>query len=167
MRNTTKRLIVFRAFALANLGFVCVGLWRLGFTVARPVPFLSAPNATYVREFFYLLAAISVLLLAGMVYSGWRLWVMLPGAVWHSTVIFAAIIFYNLFLGMSWGLPDPWGSSIALAVVAGGNLALRALNWTGYPLLAILGLNLVRHYTRLHSPEPVPRRSSSARATRK
>lgn len=163
MRNSTKRLIAFRAFALANLGFVCFGLWRLGLVIAQPAFSASMPSAAYERQFFYFFVACNLALLGALLYSSWRLWSMLPGAVWHSTLVYAAIILYNLFVGMSWALPEPWGSSIGLAVVAGANAGLRALHATGYPLVAILLLNLVRHYTRMHSHEAGPKRPAKDR----
>lgn len=152
MRNHTKRVLVFRAFALANGLFVAIGLWRLTVAIVQAAPNLPVHHkAPYGWQFFFAFAACNLLLLAALVLTSVRLWQLLRGAVLHSTWVYAAIVLYNLVVGLGWALPDPWGGSVAMAVVAGANLGVRAFVWTGYPLLAAIALNITRHYTRMRS----------------
>jgi hypothetical protein len=152
VRNRTKRLLIFRAFALANGAFVALGVGRLAPAIFQAFQeFPVRYDLTYAREMFFVFAVCNLILLAALAITAVRLWRMAHAAVLHSTWVYAGVVIYNLAIGLLWALPDPWGSSVGIAAVAGGNLGLRALHWTGYPVIAALALNVARHHTRMHS----------------
>lgn len=157
IRNRTIRTVTFRTFAGLNLLFAAQGFWALG--AASFVAMRNLPPFSVVRYFPHFLigfAVCNIIFLFGLVASAFYLWEMRHGAVRRSTYLYAAIILYAFLVNVMVALPKPWGSSVNLAS-PGGNAGLAWMQVSGYPLVALIVLNVVKYYTRrssAHAVEP-------------
>ena len=152
IRNRTVRLLVFRTFAVANVLFAAQGFWALGaasFVAMRTIP--QHVEVRYIPHFFIGFTACNTVFLFGLVGSAFLLWEMRHGAVRRSSYLFVAMILYIFLKDIAGALSNPWGPSATLANLAGGNAGLFWIEISGYPLIALLVLNLVKYLTRRSS----------------
>ncbi len=156
IRNRTIRLVVFRTFAALNLLFAVQGFWALG--KAAYVAISTMPNhvaARFVPQFFIAFSACNVVFLFGLMLSASFLWEMRHRAVRRSSILFIAMIVYIFLKDMAGGLSGAWGASATLASLAGGNAGISWMERFGYPLVALVVLNLVKYLTRRSSQHDV------------
>ena len=153
IRNRTIRLIAFRTIAALNIVFAIQGFWALG--KASYIALSTMPGhvaARYVPQFFIAFSACNVLFLLGLMLSASLLWGMRHRAVRRSNILFVAIIVYIFLKDMAGGIAGVLGASVTLANLDGGNAGLLWMELSGYPLVALVVLNVVKYLTR-HSSQ--------------
>jgi hypothetical protein len=137
---------VFRVFAIANFllagvgllflssSVLAVGSGKIGNTSAHPY-FLGA---------FWTMVATNFILLALLVLGGIRLLQLKAQGVVLCNGVFVAEIVYFIALGFLWGVPPP-SLSVSVAAATGvGSMGLSPQLICGYPLVALVCLNLAR-----------------------
>lgn len=149
---------ILKLFGMANLAFGAIGIIGIVvgalsiFTVQARMP-ASPP---YVREMFVVMSAVNLAFLVTLVIAGIGLLRLQTGAVTICNFIFVAEVLYFCGVGLLWG-PTGMQRPLALSIGAAtgiGNLGIAPQILTGYPLIALVALNLVRR--RLTRQDPAP-----------
>jgi hypothetical protein len=148
MRDWGRTLI--RSFGIANWFygltgsyFLVDGLWRVNHFGPNP----------YEAEAYYLYVAINALFLSAIFLAGyWLIQIRRRGAVFSNYVFSMEILFWVLSTVVSLTF-DMSGNATAVAVgmslgaTAGiGNMGTNLQLLTGYPLIALIALNLARRH---------------------
>ena len=149
IRNRTIRLIAFRTIAALNLVFAIQGFWALGKAVFQAISAMpSHAAARYLPHFFIAFSACNVVFLFGLMVSASLLWEMRHRAVRRASILYVAMILFIFLKDIAGGLAGPWGPSATLAGLAGANAGLAWMELSGYPLVALVVLNVVKYLTR-------------------
>ncbi len=151
---------VYRLFGGANVCFAVLGFCTIAFTVTRlTVPAEVRAVAPFTYQVMIIMTVINGLFLAALTVSGIWLLRLRPNAVRMCNVLFSAEILY--FFGISFlagnflGLTEKVARSIGAATGV-GNMAIGSHLVIGYPILALIVLNVVRHKLRRAGPVPGP-----------
>jgi hypothetical protein len=148
---STWNRIVIRVFGVLNMAFAAVGLYAVGET-ALSVTARGHDSAQQlcVREAYYVMTSVDSCCLVALVVGGIYLWRLRRRGLAISNIVFLTEIAWFLgttalamALGMSRESWWPFGMSIAGAGGIGG-VGTAPQMLTGYPILAIVTLNLVR-----------------------
>jgi hypothetical protein len=151
--NWPKALL--RTFGWLHLGFGIFGFYFLLWAVVRYAvnwheP--SDPAMPYTKEASLVRTAINLVFLVILMWAGLMLLRLRPQAVRASNSLFVAMIGYffldNFLFILEFSLfrhIGPVGSSIG-ATAGIGEMGTVLMFITGYPLIALLGLNLARKF---------------------
>jgi hypothetical protein len=136
--------VTYRAFATGNVLVVLVGLLFLVPT-ALSVGFgavENVPTNSHFAAWFWAMALINLCFLALLVVGGVHLFRLWPSGVTMCNAVFVGEITYFLAIGFLWtALPVTSGVASATGVA---NMGLSPQLISGYPLFALICLNLAR-----------------------
>jgi hypothetical protein len=156
MRPWAARTI--RAFAIVNVLLVMFGLYFLVKTVLRHYGLPPYPGApAYYHQAFYGRSIINLLFLLALLTGSAFLWRLQRRGLWICNIVFGGEILYifatdllivpSIFVGGKLALFD-----LALGATAGtGDMGINAQVLTGYPIIALIALNIA--YRKLHRHE--------------
>lgn len=145
MRTGKWPAVAFRAFGIGNLVFVAIGLWAMSYPVraATTGRMGNSPEQPYFLQAFWTMSAINMVFLILLGFTGFQLLRLRRSAVRICNVLFVAEILYSFFI--PWGAEIPRAVSNSIAAATGvGNMGTAVNLFTGYPIIALLGLNLSR-----------------------
>jgi hypothetical protein len=139
--------LVFRGFGIANFILACAGLRLLGSSVfaIREKVVGNTSEHPYFLPVFWTMTTVNLVLLTLLIFSGIRLLQLRTLGVVVSNAVFVAEITYFIVFS----LLSPVSTSIA-AGFAVGSMGLSPQLICGYPLFALVFLNLARR--RLQTP---------------
>lgn len=138
---------VFRGFGIANFIFACLGLLFLASSVfeVREGVISNTSEFPYLLLAFWTMTTVNLLFLTFLVFGGIRLLQLRTLGIAVCNVVFAAEIAYFMALGILWGAAFPPSVSRSIAAATGvGSMGLSPQVICGYPLLALIFLNLAR-----------------------
>jgi len=156
MRPWAARTI--RAFAIVNVLLAMYGLYLLVYTVLRHYGLPPYPGApAYYHQAFYGRSIVNLLFLIALVAGSRFLWRLKRAGLVICSVVFALEILYfvgdavlAIILWMVGGKPALF--DLALGATAGtGDMGINAQVLTGYPIIALIVLNIA--YRKLHRRE--------------
>ena len=137
---------VFRVFAIANFLLVGAGLLFLSSSVvaAGAGTIGNTPAQPYFLWAFWTMVATNFILLALLILGGIRLLQLKTQGVVVCNAVFVAEIVYFVALGFLWSAV-PRSLSMSVAAATGvGSMGLSPQLICGYPLVALVCLNLAR-----------------------
>jgi hypothetical protein len=138
---------VFRGFGIANFLFACLGLLFLASTVSevRERALGNTSEYPYFLLAFWTMTTVNLLFLTLLVFAGIRLLQVKSLGVAVCDVVFAAEMAYFMTLGILWGAVSLPSVSSSIAAATGlGSVGVSPQVICGYPLLALIFLNLAR-----------------------
>ena len=142
-------LFTLRAFAVTNFLVAALGLSFLAISVhgVRAGAVGNTSTQPYFIPSFSTMTAINICFLGMLVVGSVCLLRAKMLGVALCNVVFAGEILYFISLGFLWG--PPFSRNVAMSMsIAGatgvGNMGLGAQLLCGYPLIALVGLNLAR-----------------------
>ena len=151
--------VTYRVFAVGNVLIVLVGLLFLLPTAwsVRVGAVENAPTNSHFATWFWAMASVNLGFLALLVFGGVRLFQLRPSGVSICNAVFVGEIIYFLVIGFLWSaLPRPVSMGVAAATGV-GNMGLSPQLISGYPLVALICLNLARRKrTRTNETTPLP-----------
>jgi hypothetical protein len=144
MKTFDWSAVTYRAFATGNALVVLVGLmflvptaWSVGVGAVENVP-----TNSHFASWFWAMAFINLCFLVLLVVGGIHLVRLRPSGVTICNAVFVGEITYFLAIGFLWSaLPVASGVAAATGV---GNMGLSPQLISGYPLIALICLNLAR-----------------------
>ena len=150
-----------RLFAVISLVYVIAGIYFLSLTVRET--YLRGPDLTtpYYDQVFYARSAVNLLFLVGLLVGSVFLWRLRRRGLLICNVVFGGEILYlllcNGFEICAWLSGGTIGLIAQAMGAAGGTgeMGTAAQMITGYPLIALLVLNLA--YYRLRQANVLPR----------
>ena len=146
--NTGQRVFGIKVFGVLNLVFSAVGLWVALQTIAHPGHLLESRDSPFLVEAFYTMTALNLLFVLAIALSGVFLLIAGVRGIAFANVVFMAEVLY--FVASLWPVSGQVGHSITEAYGI-GNVAIMAQMVVGYPLVALVVLNLVRNRLRKSS----------------
>ncbi len=159
MKTLEWPAVTYRVFAIGNFLAVLIGLlfllptaWSVRFGAVE-----NAPTNSHFTTWFWALVSINLCFLALLVVGGVRLFQLRSSGVTICNAVFIGEIIYFLVIGFLWhALPRPVSMGLADATgVASMGLSPQVIS--GYPLVALICLNLARQKRkRTHAPTPLP-----------
>lgn len=152
MRITKWATFVFRGFGIANFIFASVGLFFLAASVfaMRETAVGNTPEQPYFLLAFWTLSTVNLVLLTLLVFGGIKLLQLRTLGVVVCNAVFVAEITYFMALGSLWNATSSPSVSMSIAAATGvGSMGLSPQLICGYPLVALIFLNLARR--RLHA----------------
>jgi hypothetical protein len=144
--------VAFRTFGTVNLIFVALGLWAISYPVAAIAAerMTNSPDHPYFLRAFWTMTSMNLIFLAALGFTGVRLLQLRRSAVKACNILFVAEIVY--FVCIPWGI-FPRDIDLSIAAATGiGNMGIALNLFTGYPIFALIGLNLANR--RFQSPSP-------------
>jgi len=158
MKTPDWPAVTYRIFAIGNFLVVLIGLLFLLPTVwsIRTAAVENVPTNSHFATWFWAMAFINLCFLALLVVGGIHLFRLRSSGVTICNVVFAAEIVYFLIIGLLWfALPTPISMGVAAASGV-GNMGLGPQVISGYPLVALICLNLARRKrTKTHATAPL------------
>jgi hypothetical protein len=142
--------VAFRIFGIVNLIFVAIGLWAISYPIAAVATdrIGNSPDNPYFLRAFWTMTSVNLVFLAVLGFTGVRLLQLRRIAVKVCNILFVAAIVY--FLCIPWGI-FPRDIDLSIAAATGvGNMGISVNLFTGYPIFALIGLNLANR--RFQSP---------------
>jgi hypothetical protein len=152
VQTGTRPSVALRAFGIANLVFVAIGLWAISYPVAAVAAgrMGNSPDQPYFLRAFWTMTAMNLVFLALLAFTGVRLLQLRRSAVKACNILFVAEILY--FVCIPWSKEIPRDVALSIAAATGiGNMGIAVNLFTGYPIIALIGLNLGNR--RLRNPE--------------
>ena len=144
MKTSDWSAVTYRIFAIGNALFVLVGLLFLiptAFSVGVGAV-ENLPARSHFGTWFWAMVLSNLCFLSLLVAGAIRLFRLRPSGVTICNAAFVGEIFYFLAIGFLWSrLPVSSGVGAATGV---GNMGLSPQLICGYPLLALICLNLAR-----------------------
>ncbi len=159
MKTLEWPAVTYRVFAIGNFLAVLIGLlfllptaWIVGFGAVE-----NAPTNPHFATWFWALASINLCFLALLVVGGVHLFQLRPSGVTICNAVFVGEVIYFLVIGFLWSaLPRPVAMGLAAATGV-GSMGLSPQLISGYPLAALICLNLARRTRkRTHATTPLP-----------
>jgi hypothetical protein len=147
MENLTWPVVVFRAFAVTNFLVVLVGAFLMATFIPSVVTGAVGNSARdpYFLEFYWPMAAMNVCFLGSLVLGGIYLLQLKNFGVTICNAVFIAEIVYFFGLAVFWSSAFPRAVYMSAASASGvGDFGLVPQLICGYPLLALVGLNVAR-----------------------
>lgn len=142
---------LFKAFGVAHLAFAFWGAYLIWFVVLKVVKgdqlALTTDYKPDVFQAWIVMTSINVLYVAGLAIGGYLLLRKRTSGVLISNVLFVSLFAYMLGIGAIWALGGPFARVVSSASGI-GNMGTTPLLMTGYPLVALIGLNLTRRKLR-------------------
>ena len=145
--------VTYRVFAIGNVLVVLVGLlfllptaWSVGLGAVENVP-----TNSHFATWFWAMAFINLCFLALLALGSAYLFRLRPSGVTICNAVFVTEILYFLVVGFLWSLPGPVSSGVGAATGV-GNMGLSPQLICGYPLVALIFLNLARWKRRQRQP---------------
>jgi hypothetical protein len=146
MKTLEWPAVMYRVFAIGNILAVLIGLlfllptaWSVRFGAVE-----NAPDSSHFATWFWALASINLCFLALLFVGGVRLIQLRPSGVTICNAVFVGEIIYFLVIGFLWSaLPRPLSMGLAAATGV-GSMGLSPQLISGYPLVALICLNLAR-----------------------
>ena len=146
MKTLDWPALTYRAFALGNFLVVVIGLlfllptaWSVRFGAVENVP-----TNSHFASWFWAMVFINLCFLAMLAVAGIHLFRLRSSGVTMSNAVFAGEIVYFVVTGFLWfALPRPISMGVAAATGV-GNMGLSPQVISGYPLVALICLNLAR-----------------------
>lgn len=137
---------VLRGFGIANFIFASVGLFFLTASVfaIREKAVGNTPEQQYFLVAFWTLTTVNLVLLTLLIFGGIRFLQLRTLGVGLCNAIFAAEIAYFMTLGILWRVVSPSVSMSIAAATGVGSMGLSPQLICGYPLVALIFLNLAR-----------------------
>jgi hypothetical protein len=158
MKTLEWPAVTYRVFAIGNVLVVLTGLLFLLPTVwsVRIGAVENAPTNSYFATWFWAMAFINLCFLALLVVGGVQLFRLRPSGVTICNAVFVGEIIYFLVTGVLWSAL-PRTLSMGMAAATGvGNMGLSTQLISGYPLVALICLNLARRkQTKTHATAPL------------
>jgi hypothetical protein len=147
MRADKWPSMAFRAFGIANLIFAAIGLWAMSYTAAVVAAgwMRNSPDQPYFLRAFWTMTAMNLIFLAVLGFTGVRLLQLRRSAVKVCNILFVAEIVYFVCISL-------WSNSSIAAATGVGNLGITVNLLTGYPIVALIGLNLENRRLRQFAP---------------
>jgi hypothetical protein len=151
--------VTYRVFAIGNGLVVLIGLlfllpaaWSIVLGAVENVP-----TNSHFATWFWAMASINLCFLALLVVGGIHLFQLRRSGVTICNAVFVGEILYFLVTGFLWfALPRPVSMGVAAATGV-GNMGLSPQLISGYPLVALICLNLARRKrTRTRATAPLP-----------
>ena len=158
MKASDWPVLTYRVFAIGNILVVLIGLlfllpaaWSVGVGAVEN----EAANSHFAPS-FWTMVFINLCFLVLLVVGGIHLFRLRSSGVTICNVVFAGEIAYFLIIGLLWfALPRPISMGVAAASGV-GNMGLGPQEISGYPLVALICLNLARRKRRkTHATTPV------------
>jgi len=144
MKTFDWSAVTYRAFATGNVLVVLVGLLFLiptAFSVGVGAV-ENVPTNSHFASWFWAMALINLCFLSLLVVGGIYLFRLRPSGVTICNAVFVGEMSYFLAIGSLWSaLPVSSGVAAATGV---GNMGLSPQLISGYPLIALICLNLAR-----------------------
>jgi hypothetical protein len=139
--------LVLRGFGIANFIFAGLGLLLLASSVfdIRQSAAANTPQYPYFLLAFWTMTAANLVLLALLIFGGIRLVQLNSSGVSVCNAAFAAEIAYFAMVGILWGAASHPSISKSVGAATGvGSIGLSPQMICGYPLIALIFLNLAR-----------------------
>ena len=156
--------LVFRVFAIVN--FVLAGVGLLFLAISILAGRLENTSAyPYFLQAFWTMASINVALLALLIFGGIYLLQLRTLGVAVCNGVFVAEILYFIALGSLWGSGTSVSRSVAAATGV-GSTGLGPQLICGYPLIALICLNLARQRLNRHKPSDLGTVTLSSESSR-
>lgn len=144
MKTFDWSALTYRIFAIGNVLVVLVGLLFLvptAFSVGVG-DVENVPTNSHFASWFWAMALINLCFLVVLVVGGIHLFGLRQSGVTICNAVFVGEISYFLAIGILWSaLPVASGVAAATGV---GNMGLSPQLLSGYPLIALICLNLAR-----------------------
>ena len=158
MKTLEWPAVTYRVFAISNILLVLIGLlfmlpttWSVRVGAVENVP----PNSHF-AAWFWAMVFINLCFLALLLVAASHLLRLRPSGVTLCNAVFAAEIIYFLVTGFLWFLPRSVSMGVAAATGV-GNMGISPQLISGYPLLALICLNLARwKRAKTHATTPLP-----------
>ena len=156
---------VLRGFGIANFIFASVGLFFLVASVfaIREKAVGNTLEQPYFLLAFWTLTTVNLVLLTLLAFAGIKLLQLRTLGVVVCNAVFATEIAYFMTLGILWrAAPSPSVSMSIAAATGVGSMGLSPQLICGYPLVALIFLNLARrqlHGSRMQTFSFVDRKS--------
>jgi hypothetical protein len=148
-------VVTFRVFGVANLvaAGLCVCFTIMGIIGLAASNLRNSAQSPYFLEAFVAMVAINITFEIMLAIAGVRLWQTRREGLAICNVLFPVEAVYFLIIVILWSQAVPESVSLSVAGATGiGNGAL-VLQWsTGYPIIALVVLNILR---RRLNPSPV------------
>lgn len=146
--------LVFRVFAIANFILAGLGLLFLA-PVTMWVVLVGAVGKTsaypYFLRAFWTMTATNIVLLTLLIFGGIRLLQLRTSGVALCNAVFVAEILYVIAVGFLWTTAVSTSVSGSVGAASGvGSVGLSPQLICGYPLLALVCLNLARKRLNRH-----------------
>src|SRR5882762_162528 len=159
MKTLDLPAVTYRIFAIGNFLVVLIGLLFLLPTVwsIRTGAVENVPTNSHFATWFWAMAFINLCFLALLVVGGIHLFRLRPSGVTICNAVFVGEIIYFFVIGFLWSaLPRPLSMGVAAATGV-GNMGISPQVISGYPLVALICLNLARRKrTKAHATTPLP-----------
>lgn len=144
--------ILIRSFGIANWFYGLTGTYFLVDGLRRVHQFGLGPRPYEAKAYYFLVTINAVFLVAIFLTGYWLVLIRRRGAVFSNYLFSTEILFFVLYslvefkLGMS-GNTTAASVGMSLAAVWGiGNMGTSLQLLTGYPLIALIALNLARRH---------------------
>lgn len=147
MRVARWPSFVFRGFGIANFVFASLGLLFLAISVfaIRERGAGIGSQYPYFLLAFWTMTTVNLVLLTLFIFGGIRLIQLRTLGVGVCNAVFAAEIAYFMTLGILCRATSPSSVSLSIAAATGvGSMGLSPQLICGYPLVALIFLNLAR-----------------------
>lgn len=148
MKTCDWPTVTYRVFAIGNVLLVLLGLLFLlptALSVALGAV-ENVPTNSHFASWFWAMAFINLCFLVLLSLGGAHLFRLRPSGVTICNAVFVGEVLYFLALGFLWSLlPVSSGVGAATGV---GNMGLSPQLISGYPLVALIFLNLARRKRR-------------------
>jgi hypothetical protein len=137
---------VFRGVGIANFIFASVGLFFLATSVSAILEKAVGNTAEqpYFLLAFWVMTTVNLVILTLLTFGGVKLLQRKPLGVLVCNAVFAAEITYFITLGILWRAVPPSVSMSIAAATGVGSMGLSPQLICGYPLVALIFLNLCR-----------------------
>jgi cbb3-type cytochrome oxidase subunit 1 len=151
--------VVFRLFGTLHILFGAYGFYvvlLILVNIASAGHFsLDDASAPYATESFVVMTAINLIFIGVLLFAGIQLLQLRAEAVRISNWLFLCMIMYEAVLLLDSLFLDP-GAALSMSISAAygiGNMGIAPQVLTGYPIIALIALNLARrkHRSRLPS----------------
>ena len=143
MEGATRVTILI--FGVLNLVFAAVGLYMSVETFAHPGHLSDSQTSPFLVEAFYGMSALNLAFVLALAVSGFLLLRTGARAITFVNVVFVGEIVY--FIASLWPVRGPLGHSMWEAYGI-ANVATTPQLIVGYPLIALIALNVARHHLR-------------------
>ena len=129
-------------FGVLNLVFAAVGLYMSVETFAHPGHLSDSQTSPFLVEAFYGMSALNLAFVLALAVSGFLLLRTGARAITFVNVVFVGEMVY--FIASLWPVRGPLGRSMWQAYGI-ANVATTPQLIVGYPLIALIALNVARH----------------------
>jgi hypothetical protein len=161
MQSVKWPVVTFRVFGVANLllAGICACFTFIEVISVAASNSRNPSDLPYFLQAFIAMVAINLTFEIMLAVAGIRLWQTRREGLTICNVLFPLELAYFLIVAFLWSVGSPKGLNISVGGATGIANVPLVVQWiTGYPIIALVVLNIVgrrlRSSTAFHSPEP-------------